>query len=346
MMTWDVVLAGSGPSGAVTAHLLAKEGLRVLVVDRVDETKLKVKVGDVLPGAACRLLRSLGLNTPEASGAHEKIHGSLSSWESPDLVESDAIYSLDGPSWRLDRAHFDADLRAAAKSSGAVFRSAHVRRIDRRKECSFLELDDGTRASTRWVIDATGRRSVLARSLGARRIRDSVLVAVYAYSEDTAPQPRSQRSVIEATEDGWWYCAYLPSGLAVAGIHVTPGNAARLRDVLEWQRAWNRTRYASRLFPEMKSSRILTPMEAGGARLEPFHGDGWLACGDAALSFDPLSSQGLLTALYSGKLASEFLSQQLKGNGDHSYRFELMNVWRAYSARVKAFYSSCAYQWV
>jgi flavin-dependent dehydrogenase len=132
----------------------------------------------------------------------------------------------------------------------------------------------------------------------------------------------------------------------VAGIHVTPGNAARLRDVLEWQRAWNRTRYASRLFPEMKSSRILTPMEAGGARLEPFHGDGWLACGDAALSFDPLSSQGLLTALYSGKLASEFLSQQLKGNGDHSYRFELMNVWRAYSARVKAFYSSCAYQWV
>jgi flavin-dependent dehydrogenase len=327
MMTWDVVLAGSGPSGAVAAHLLAKEGLRVLVVDRVDETKLKV--GDVLPGAACRLLRSLELNTPEVSGAHKKIHGSLSSWETSGLVGSDAIYSLDGPSWRLDRARFDADFRAAAKSSGAAFRIAQVRRIDRRKECSFLELDDGTRVSTRWVVDATGRRSVLARSLGAKRIYDSVLVAIYAYSKDAAPQPRSQRSVIEATEDGWWYCAYLPSGLAVAGIHVRPGNAARLRGVLEWQRAWN-----------------LAPMEAGGARLEPLHGNGWLACGDAALSFDPLSSQGLLTALYSGKLASDFISQQLKGKGDDSYRFELMNVWRIYSARVKAFYSTCAYQWV
>jgi flavin-dependent dehydrogenase len=67
-------------------------------------------------------------------------------------------------------------------------------------------------------------------------------------------------------------------------------------------------------------------MEAGGARLEPLHGNGWLACGDAALSFDPLSSQGLLTALYSGKFASDFFSQQLKGKGDDSYRFELLSV--------------------
>jgi flavin-dependent dehydrogenase len=344
VMVWDVVLAGSGPSGAVTAHLLAREGLRVLVVDHVDEAKLKV--GDVLPGAACRLLRSLGLNTPEVSGAHTKIHGSLSCWDTADLVGSDAIYSLDGPSWGLDRVRFDADLRAAARISGAAFRTALVRRIDRRREYSFLELDDGTTVNTRWVVDATGRRSSLARSLRARRIHDSDLVAVYAYSEDSAQQPRLHRSVIEATKDGWWYCAYLPSGLAVAGIHVKPRNAARIRGVLEWQRAWNRTRYASRFFPEMKSPRILTPMQAGSARLEPFHGDGWLACGDAALSFDPLSSQGLLTALYSGKLASEFLSQQLKGRVDHSYGSELMNVWRTYSARVKAFYARCSYQWL
>jgi flavin-dependent dehydrogenase len=87
-------------------------------------------------------------------------------------------------------------------------------------------------------------------------------------------------------------------------------------------------------------------MEAGGARLEPFHGDGWLACGDAALSFDPLSSQGLLTAIYSGKLASEFLLQQLKGREDDSYELALMNIWRTYSARNKAFYARCSYQWV
>jgi flavin-dependent dehydrogenase len=34
-------------------------------------------------------------------------------------------------------------------------------------------------------------------------------------------------------------------------------------------------------------------------------GAGWIAAGDAALAFDPLSSQGILTALYTGMRAAE-----------------------------------------
>ena len=39
---------------------------------------------------------------------------------------------------------------------------------------------------------------------------------------------------------------------------------------------------------------------AGTAHLDPPCGDGWLAAGDAAASFDPLSSQGILTAVLMG----------------------------------------------
>jgi hypothetical protein len=42
------------------------------------------------------------------------------------------------------------------------------------------------------------------------------------------------------------------------------------------------------------------PTDARSSRLERFHGEGWLAAGDAAIAFDPLSSQGILSALYSG----------------------------------------------
>lgn len=42
---------------------------------------------------------------------------------------------------------------------------------------------------------------------------------------------------------------------------------------------------------------------AHGLRLEPYGGRGWIAAGDAALAFDPLSSQGILTALHSGARA-------------------------------------------
>ena len=43
---------------------------------------------------------------------------------------------------------------------------------------------------------------------------------------------------------------------------------------------------------------------AGTAHLDPPCGDGWLAAGDAAASFDPLSSQGILTAVLMGREAA------------------------------------------
>lgn len=47
---------------------------------------------------------------------------------------------------------------------------------------------------------------------------------------------------------------------------------------------------------------------ASGAWLDPVCGEGWIACGDAALAFDPLSSQGLLGALASGVAAARAIS--------------------------------------
>ena len=45
-----------------------------------------------------------------------------------------------------------------------------------------------------------------------------------------------------------------------------------------------------------------TPRRAAAhtAHLDRVYADGWTAAGDAAVAFDPLSSQGVLTALYTG----------------------------------------------
>jgi flavin-dependent dehydrogenase len=47
--------------------------------------------------------------------------------------------------------------------------------------------------------------------------------------------------------------------------------------------------------------------------LERPAGKGWLAVGDAALSFDPLSSQGLLNGLFTGLAAAEAANRYLRG---------------------------------
>src|SRR4029434_4989904 len=52
---------------------------------------------------------------------------------------------------------------------------------------------------------------------------------------------------------------------------------------------------------------------ANSSRLDSVSGHGWLAVGDAAMAFDPLSSQGLMHALASGMRAGEALHSCLAG---------------------------------
>ncbi len=57
------------------------------------------------------------------------------------------------------------------------------------------------------------------------------------------------------------------------------------------------------------------PTAARSSRLERFNGEGWLAAGDAAIAFAPLSSQGILSALYSGLKSGQAVVGCL--GGDH-----------------------------
>ncbi|MGH6921027.1 MAG: NAD(P)/FAD-dependent oxidoreductase, partial [Geminicoccaceae bacterium] len=177
---WDVVVAGAGPAGAVAAYVLARSGRRVLLADPVDP---KVpKFGEALPGAAVRLLRSIGLPAPDSAGPHVPIGGNLSSWNADQLIASDFFREPDGPGWRLDRACFDAQLRAAAVHAGASYRSVRVAALDRLDAGCTVRLKDGGTEMARWIIDATGRRATIARRQGARRGRDARLIALYATS--------------------------------------------------------------------------------------------------------------------------------------------------------------------
>ena len=56
-------------------------------------------------------------------------------------------------------------------------------------------------------------------------------------------------------------------------------------------------------------------VSASSTRLDIVSGANWAAAGDAAASFDPLSGQGILTAMLSGRLAARALLSQLAGDG-------------------------------
>ena len=70
--------------------------------------------------------------------------------------------------------------------------------------------------------------------------------------------------------------------------------------------------------------------------------DGWLAVGDAALSFDPLSSQGLFNALFTGLAAAEAADSFLSGNSDSfaQYHQTTQAIFHAYRTKLAATYNA------
>src|SRR5690606_16639768 len=91
--------------------------------------------------------------------------------------------------------------------------------------------------------------------------------------------------------------------------------------------------------------------EAGSAALDPAldlsGGPGWLACGDAALAFDPLSQQGLLSALHGGLDAARAAHSRLRGDPAPAaaYAARLAEIRRIHLGRLRAAYRDAAWRW-
>jgi flavin-dependent dehydrogenase len=337
---WDAIVVGAGPAGAVAAAVLARNGRRVLLTDIVDPRS--PKIGEALPGAAARLLRAIQLPIPVEHGPHTPIGGNLFCWNSDCFVASDFMCNPDGPGWRLDRARFDADLRAAAVQAGVFYRSEWVVGLKRAHSSWGVCFKSGARESTRWVIDATGRRAAIARRLGAKRSRDNQLVALYA-SGPSSSKFQSNRTVIEAVPSGWWYAARLPSGSVLAGFHTLQRHALHLLgSPARWHEALHETLHLEAMLDDVAFEHPPQASEAGGARLDRYSGDGWIACGDAALSFDPISGQGIVSALYGGLAAGRAVDDALNGRDTRLQHYvnQLDDIRRLYVARCLAMYRS------
>jgi 2-polyprenyl-6-methoxyphenol hydroxylase-like FAD-dependent oxidoreductase len=337
------LVIGAGPSGCAVACALVALGREVRVWERAAASPSR-KVGETLPAAARPLLRDLGLGALWEAPYHLPSPGARVRWESEEVRLVDAIRDPQGASLHLDRPRFEADLWSALSDRGIPrdgfpFRSA---RFD--GERWEAEAHGGQRCRPRFLIDATGRSHAVARSLGSSRRSDPSLVAVIEWRE-RLPEDQDRRTSIEAVEEGWWYSAPLtgPSGEErVFVFHTEPQLAsALLRDDLAWERVLARSQLLSPLAGGGVVANRCT-RGAAGAVVTPAGGPGWLAVGDAAMSFEPLSSQGLFHALYSGLRGGQAVHAALDGVPEPgiAYGRTLREVRRRYLAHQRAFLSA------
>lgn len=318
---YDVVVVGARVAGASTAMLLARRGLRVLVIDRAGYGSDVLSTHALMRGGVVQLQR-WGLLDAVIDAGTPPVEGVTFHYDDTSVrVELRPGGELYAPR----RTVLDPILVDAAKDAGAdVLYGPRVVDLDRRADGQVtgvvVEQDRAvTRIAAQLVIGADGIRSTVARLADAPVVRrgTGAAASVYGYVRG-----------LEDHDYHWHFTVGAASGAiptndgetcVFAGIPASRFDQELRPDVTGG--FWRILRHAS---PDLAASAARRGL---ATRLRSFpglpgffrraHGPGWALVGDAGHYNDPATAHGITGALRDAELlADAVIDDDLQGYED------------------------------
>ena len=330
----DVLVVGAGPAGAAVSILLARQGYRVVLLER--ETFPRDKAcAEYLSPACSPLLKHLGVLEAVLHASPQRLQGmritnhrGRSCW-GRFLQEGQFLYGLALPRLVLDHLLVQqADQVGVEVCMGFWARQPIVRG----KRIIGIRGQQGKRHVTRkakLIIAADGLHSTLGRRLGVVRqvrwLRHVALVTHYTGVE--ALTPWGEMFLLPGG-----YIGLAPIGPDLVNVSLVT-KATHRRAVAGQPTLWLEQAIQSHteLRQRFTQARRAKPLLVTGPMAQrtecPAH-DGILFVGDAAGFFDPFTGQGIYLALHGAVLAATAAQQALE-TGDVSAQ-RLQGYYRAH----------------
>jgi flavin-dependent dehydrogenase len=300
-MTSDVCVIGGGPAGSSTAQRLASFGYDVCLVER--DIRPRSHLAASLPSSILPLLEVLGVRGIVESAGFLRPERIIVWW----AEAAPTLRSQPGPpGFHVERGAFDRLLLQNAKANGVrILQPAQAKRPERlgdgRWRISLRHKGNLKEVVSRFVVDASGARSLL----GSRRARVSApLLAIYACLSGIDVAEIEGR--VEAGEHEWFWYAPLTGGRAVAAVFMDPKRLSATRQV-NIRATYEQLLGHFRLLGRRQCGNVENEVrvcDASSRYAEDSVGDGFVKVGDACFTLDPLSSQGVQSAIASALQAA------------------------------------------
>lgn len=353
---YDVLILGGGPAGSTTALVLAREGKRVLLLER--STFPRFHIGESFLPRNMALIKELGLEPElrklpqvEKRGAEFLMGDGQGEpalfWFTDHFTRGETV------SFNMERAPFDQMLLKAARDAGAeVHENCAVKKILRLEDGHVEALTDLGEVSARYLVDASGQATFLGKHLGLRKVHPSHRrIACFSHFEGVArkPAPEGGFIVIVVNDEGWFWLIPLDETRTSVGVVMDADKAKRIGIPSERLLAWAiercpavRDRMTAAV--ERVEPRVLADFSY---RCAPYAGPGYFLAGDAAVFVDPIFSTGVCMGMMSGAEAARSISALLRGaspepvrrsyirfvSGSSSVFFKLIHLYYQHSFR-------------
>lgn len=337
----DVAILGGGPAGTTTARLLAKRGIAATVVEAGNYSR--PCMGQTLSPALNPLFGQFGIDLGSSEMQNPLCRGVASVWGSDALHRNEFFWTPYGNSWHVERPSFDRALARLASEAGAkIICNARVRSFCamRRHKWSLEIQSHGVHHNLRcdFVVDATGGAagSALLRT-AAPAVYDRLIGITYI-GRARAPYPYT---VVEAVDSGWFYSSPLPGSrftiVLLTDSDIYRGN--RDQQLQFWRRQFRQAKHIRAAFPESVESYPQRVFSACTTFRNPTRGRNWLIVGDAAMSFDPVSGQGIYQALAGALRATSAIEKYLRGDATlRSYDAWVQHSFTRYLSISRSYY--------
>jgi len=292
--SYDVAVVGSGPAGSASALLLAQEGVRVVVIERAALPRHKTCGGGVVR-------RALGLLPIDVSEAIER----ECYCAEVSLVPTSFRYTSkrEEPMVSMTmRENFDYLLVSAAREAGADVRE-RCRVLDAITHAEGVELvTSGESVFSRFAVAADGARSVVAKKAGwqeTRHLVPALACEVFVSDEQLEKFSHAARFDFGLSPSGYAWTFPKKAHLSMGVLNMRPGQV-RLNHLFE---AYMKLIGLGKVL-SIRRKGFFIPVTP---RRDDFVRGRVLLTGDAAGLADPITGEGITSAILSGMMAARSL---------------------------------------
>lgn len=313
-MQTGVIIAGQGIAGLTLSCLLEQKGIEHRVLTRRGKAN-HFALGETLPPSALPLLKQAGLLEMFENTAVQKTNGYHSLWGTT-KVRDENFYFHRPYQYGLKTDKQVVINHLVAKQAKHIFtydKNLSVQRDDKRIAVTVGQEGRAIDITGQLIVDATGRKRSVLGQLNIPTIEYDQLIA-YSCHLPRVNHPALVHPVYtEAFEQGWGIVSALNEEQNVMTLFTNSrsGIDMQARQYEHW---------ASLLAHTVNLKDFLAPAygmrvkgaQASSSRPQEMAGTNWLAIGDAALAFDPVSSHGITNAVYTAWKAADAIQACMK----------------------------------